>query len=189
MATNTGKILLAVATGAALGATLGMLFAPEKGSKTRRRLTGGVAKTADDYIDDLVSEGKKTWKKAQNEGEDMSDDIEGYLAHIAKEGKKSWRQFQANAEDDAGAADDPRRGPRRLEEDRRAPTAPRGRANRRRARRVGTQRQARRGSRLPDPFRRPDRAGHAHLFRHRGHSAPLVAGRPHAGRRGRAALR
>ena len=106
MATNTGKILLAVATGAALGATLGMLFAPEKGSKTRRRLTGSVAKTADDYIDDLVSEGKKTWKNAQKEGENMSDDIEGYLAHIAKEGKKSWREFQANAEAAAEKAKD-----------------------------------------------------------------------------------
>ena len=104
MATNTGKMLLAVATGAALGATLGMLFAPEKGSKTRRRLAGRAAQTADEYIDDLVAEGKKTWKNAKAEGEDTADDIESYLAHIAKEGKKSWREFQATAAEKAEKA-------------------------------------------------------------------------------------
>lgn len=34
----TGKIILAAITGAAIGAVLGVLFAPDKGSKTRARL-------------------------------------------------------------------------------------------------------------------------------------------------------
>jgi gas vesicle protein len=35
---NTGKILLGVAAGAAAGAILGVLFAPDKGSETRDRI-------------------------------------------------------------------------------------------------------------------------------------------------------
>ena len=33
--TNTGKVVTGVLIGTALGATLGLLFAPKKGSKTR----------------------------------------------------------------------------------------------------------------------------------------------------------
>lgn len=34
----TGKIIIAAATGVAIGAVLGILFAPDKGSETRSRL-------------------------------------------------------------------------------------------------------------------------------------------------------
>lgn len=35
---STGKIILAAITGAAIGAVLGILFAPDKGSETRSKL-------------------------------------------------------------------------------------------------------------------------------------------------------
>ena len=35
---GTGKILLGVLAGVAAGATLGILFAPAKGSKTRKKI-------------------------------------------------------------------------------------------------------------------------------------------------------
>lgn len=38
MASNTGQILLALLTGAAIGAGIGILYAPDKGSKTRDKL-------------------------------------------------------------------------------------------------------------------------------------------------------
>jgi gas vesicle protein len=49
---SAGKILLGVMAGVAVGATLGILFAPEKGSTTRKR----ISKKSDDYADEL--EGK-----------------------------------------------------------------------------------------------------------------------------------
>ena len=36
---NSGKILIALSTGVALGAVLGILFAPAKGSETRQKIS------------------------------------------------------------------------------------------------------------------------------------------------------
>lgn len=46
---NTGKIIIAFVTGAAVGAVLGILFAPEKGSEIRQK----VADSAKDLADDI----------------------------------------------------------------------------------------------------------------------------------------
>lgn len=46
---STGKVLLGVIAGAAVGAALGILFAPDKGSVTREKLS----KTGEDYFEDL----------------------------------------------------------------------------------------------------------------------------------------
>lgn len=46
---STGKILLGVLAGVAAGALLGVLFAPDKGKVTRKKLAG----KADDYADGL----------------------------------------------------------------------------------------------------------------------------------------
>ena len=46
---NTGKVLLGVLAGVATGALLGVLFAPSKGSRTRRR----IVKKGEDYAEGL----------------------------------------------------------------------------------------------------------------------------------------
>lgn len=45
MASNTGQTLLALITGATIGAALGILYAPEKGSETREKLSKEAKKT------------------------------------------------------------------------------------------------------------------------------------------------
>lgn len=55
---DTTKILTAFIAGAAIGAVLGVLFAPEKGSETRRKINEEGKKVFDDLSDKFM-EGKE----------------------------------------------------------------------------------------------------------------------------------
>jgi gas vesicle protein len=46
---SSGRVVLGLLAGVAAGALLGVLFAPEKGSVTRKK----IAKKSEDYVDDL----------------------------------------------------------------------------------------------------------------------------------------
>ena len=46
---DSGKILLGVLAGAAVGATLGILFAPDKGSNTRKK----ISKKSNEYAEGI----------------------------------------------------------------------------------------------------------------------------------------
>ncbi|SRX52595.1 YtxH domain-containing protein [Aequorivita sp. CIP111184] len=65
MASNTGQTLIALLTGAAIGAGLGILYAPEKGSKTREKLSK-EAKKAQKKLNQQIQETSHTLsEKAQ----------------------------------------------------------------------------------------------------------------------------
>ncbi|HQW93892.1 MAG: YtxH domain-containing protein [Chitinophagaceae bacterium] len=59
---TSGKILAAVAAGIAAGAILGILFAPDKGSETRRKINEQGKKLADD-VKDKFSKGKEKFSQ------------------------------------------------------------------------------------------------------------------------------
>lgn len=46
---NTGSTLLALVTGAAIGAAVGLLYAPESGDKTRKKLSDESKKAQDQF--------------------------------------------------------------------------------------------------------------------------------------------
>lgn len=63
---NTGKMLSALLVGAAIGGIVGLLFAPDKGSETRKRLFKRAEELADEAEDKLkeTSENlKDKWKE------------------------------------------------------------------------------------------------------------------------------
>jgi gas vesicle protein len=68
---TTGKIITAAAIGAAIGAVAGMLFAPHKGSKTRKKICDETKKFADE-IKDAVAKGGEKWSSLK---EDMEQAI------------------------------------------------------------------------------------------------------------------
>ncbi|UQD55584.1 YtxH domain-containing protein [Flavobacterium sp. K5-23] len=78
MSSNTGNTLLALLTGAAIGAGVGILFAPDKGSKTRVKIKDGYKVAKKDLkfkIDDVSSDLKSKMKIAKLDLEETYDDM------------------------------------------------------------------------------------------------------------------
>ena len=48
MSNNSGSILLAILTGAIIGGGAGILYAPDKGKKTRKKIKKNALKTKED---------------------------------------------------------------------------------------------------------------------------------------------
>ncbi len=76
---STGKVLLGLLAGVAAGATLGILLAPEKGSKTR----GKIIQKGDDYAASL---------------EDRFNEFVGKVSEKIDSVRKEAKQMIANGE-------------------------------------------------------------------------------------------
>jgi len=70
MTSNTGNILLGVLAGAAVGAGLGILFAPDKGVNTRKKIKDG--------FDDVTENLKNRFRKGNI---DLESKFEYFLSH------------------------------------------------------------------------------------------------------------
>lgn len=80
MRSNTGETILALLTGAIVGAGLGILYAPAKGSETRKKL-GDEASKAGDRIRETVEEttsnlSKKAQKTRSNFEKKLAETLE-----------------------------------------------------------------------------------------------------------------
>lgn len=101
MSKKSTNSLLAFLTGAAAGALLGILFAPDTGANTRDKLSFKLdkyKKMLEDLIDDLIqgkeipvtaakSEGEKVVSVAKERAEQLLADVDELIGHI-KSGDK-----------------------------------------------------------------------------------------------------
>ncbi len=68
---STGKVLLGVLAGVAAGALIGVLFAPDKGWNTRKR----IIKKGEDYVESLKDKLDEFLNNMSEKIEDVKDEV------------------------------------------------------------------------------------------------------------------
>jgi gas vesicle protein len=72
---NTGKIVGALVLGAAVGSILGILFPPDKGSETRKKIAG----KSDELTDSLKEKFNDFLEKVKEEAESVKDKARDFM--------------------------------------------------------------------------------------------------------------
>jgi gas vesicle protein len=85
---RTGKLVLGLLAGIAAGATLGILFAPDKGHKTRRK----IARKSSDYAEEIG-------EKIEEQYHDLVETVSGKFDKMLNEVNKAIRTGQSKAEE------------------------------------------------------------------------------------------
>ena len=84
MSNNTGNTILALFTGAAIGAGIGILFAPDKGSRTREKIKDGFDDAKDDLkhkLEKATNELKEKISKSKDGLEENYEDMISNMSH------------------------------------------------------------------------------------------------------------
>ena len=84
MSNSTGNTFLALLTGAAIGAGIGILFAPDKGSKTREKMKDGfddVKNELKNKLDHASEEFKDKFSTAKIDLEETYEDLVSNMSH------------------------------------------------------------------------------------------------------------
>jgi gas vesicle protein len=71
---STGKLALGILGGLAAGAILGVLFAPEEGSKTRKK----IADKGNDFADEIKRKLENSYRNIANHNDGMIEDIKDF---------------------------------------------------------------------------------------------------------------
>lgn len=83
MESKNGKMLVAILAGAAIGAGLGILYAPNKGSKTRGKIKHVVADTSEEISDWLKNAKDELTKTAYVKKEAFDRKLEDSVSNMS----------------------------------------------------------------------------------------------------------
>jgi gas vesicle protein len=75
---SSGKLLLGVLGGIAAGALLGVLFAPEKGSETRKK----ISQKAEDYTDTLKEKFNEFLESVSEKSKEVKEEVSHFTEKI-----------------------------------------------------------------------------------------------------------
>jgi len=80
MSNYTGNTIIALLTGAIVGAGVGILFAPDKGSKTRKKIKNKFDETKDETIEKLNEMLEALQIKSQEVKSNLEDRVEAIVS-------------------------------------------------------------------------------------------------------------
>ncbi|MBX2978933.1 MAG: YtxH domain-containing protein [Flavobacteriales bacterium] len=90
MANETKNGILGFLAGAAVGAALGVLFAPRSGKETREQIAKRVSQGKDD-LDDVIEQARAEWNKTKGKAADAAamtkDEENDFVRFLFEEGK------------------------------------------------------------------------------------------------------
>ena len=96
---STGKVVLGTLAGLAIGGVAGILFAPEKGSITRRK----IMEKAEDYedkikskVDEIRDSVAEKFERTKNEAEDLVEKEKAKFNETRKDVKDAASNFKNN---------------------------------------------------------------------------------------------
>ena len=89
---SSSKVLVGFLAGAAVGALAGILFAPDKGSNTRKKIsskTGDITDSVKNSFSDFIDGVKETYAGANEEVEEFGDKAKGKMNSLKNEAKNA----------------------------------------------------------------------------------------------------
>ncbi len=84
------KALLGFVAGAAVGALAGILLAPDKGSNTRKKISGKAEDISDSLkssYDDFTDQLKKVYTNSKEDAEEMSEKVKAQVNSLKADAK------------------------------------------------------------------------------------------------------
>jgi len=80
----TGKVIGGILIGTLIGAALGILFAPQDGSKTRNTIATGAKDLADDLVKKIKTKANTVAGKAEEMGEMAEDKVNAMKSNVGQ---------------------------------------------------------------------------------------------------------
>ena len=106
------NLISAILGGAAIGAAVGLLLAPQSGKETRQKIRK-VGNMSAEQMNELIAQGKNSWYEVKGKAKESAgvaaDELDDFIGHILQNGKKWWKSAKnkaADAADEAGDAVD-----------------------------------------------------------------------------------